>query len=215
MHEVAQLVRERGLMVLPQVTAAEFQAVMADLGSIYHHPDGDQHGQTLISPSGRQGEPGSGFTMQALPVHTDRSSLPDPPRYLGMHLVRHDVSMGGTPLFADLDLVQAGLSQETVASLLIEMTSDGRRLPVRLGQSCGLRYRDDAYGRLVGPRDLVSEIRRRTTQITQVVDWLISGDAYIIDNHRIAHGRTAITNPDRIGMRILAYSPEQTRTMQL
>jgi hypothetical protein len=45
--------------------------------------------------------------------------------------------------------------------------------------------------------------------VTQVARELRSGDAYIIDNHRMAHGRTAITNPNRTGVRILAYSPEQ------
>lgn len=215
MRDLSSLVRDRGLVVLPQLTEAEFHQAMAHLGPIYNHPDGDAAGRTLISPSGRQGEPGSGFTMQALPVHTDRSSLPDPPRYLGMHLIRYEASMGGAPLFADLDLVRTGLSHEAVASLSIESATDGHRLPISLTGSTGLRYRDDAHYSLSGPAELVAEVRRRTTQITQVVDWLSSGDAYIIDNHRIAHGRTPIIKPDRIGVRILAYSPEQTEAMQL
>ena len=212
MSDVGRLVRERGLVVLRQVTAAEFLDTMSQLGPRYTHPDSDRDGTTLITPSRRHGEPGFGFTMQALPVHTDRSSLADPPRFLGMRLVRHGAHMGGTPVFADLDLASAGMPKEAIASLSIQSAPDGRRLPFRLG-CCGLRYRDDAHGSLVGPRDLLAEIRRRTAQVTMAADWLSSGDAYIIDNHRIAHGRTAITHPARIGVRVLAYSPEQKREL--
>ncbi|WP_423464875.1 TauD/TfdA family dioxygenase [Promicromonospora sp. MS192] len=213
MRDLSGRVQNRGIVVLPQLTPAEFRAAMAELGPIYHHPDGDAVGRTLISPSGRRGEPGPGFTMQALPLHTDRSSLPDPPRYLGMHLVGYDADMGGAPLFADLDLATTGLPPDSLLSLSIESTTGGRRLPLRLAGPSGLRYRDDAHYRLSGPAALVAEIRRRMQQVTQVVDWLRCGDAYIIDNHRIAHGRTQIVSPDRIGIRILAYSPEQTGAM--
>lgn len=213
MRDLSTWVQSRGIVVLPQLTPVEFRAAMAELGPIYNHPDGDATGGTLISPSGRQGEPGPGFTMQALPLHTDRSSLPDPPRYLGMHLVRYDADTGGAPLFADLDLATTGLPLGSLPSLAIESTTGDRTLPLRLAGSSGLRYRDDAHYRLSGPSALVAEMRRRIKQVTQVVDWLRCGDAYIIDNHRIAHGRTQIVRPDRIGIRILAYSPEQTGAM--
>ncbi|MFI2363781.1 TauD/TfdA family dioxygenase [Promicromonospora sp. NPDC019610] len=210
MSDVGRLVRERGLVVLSQVTATEFLDTMSQLGPTYTHPDGEADGTTLITPSERPGELGRGFTMEALPVHTDRSSLADPPRFLGMRLVRHGAHMGGTPMFADLDLASVGLPKDAIASLSIESISSGHRLPFQVGPH-GLRYRDDTHGRLVGPHDLVAEIRRRTARVTLPVDWLSSGDAYIIDNHRIAHGRTAITHPARTSVRVLAYSPEQKR----
>ncbi|MCF4123034.1 TauD/TfdA family dioxygenase [Antribacter sp. KLBMP9083] len=210
MGHVAARVQDRGLVVLPQVTTSEFAMIVSGLGRIYPHPDGDADGRTTISPSGRRGEPGPGFTVQALGVHTDRSSLPVPPRFLGMHLVRHDASTGGFPLFADLELLTAGLSDTEIASLWIERQADGVRLPFRLGPSGGFRYRDDDHFRLAGPAVLVAEVRRRAARITQTVDWLRSGDAYVIDNHRVAHGRTRITDPSRVGVRILAYSPDQT-----
>lgn len=115
MSDVGRLVRERGLVVLSQVTATEFLDTMPQLGPPYTHPDGEADGTTLITPSERPGQPGRGFTMEALPVHTDRSSLVDPPRFLGMRLVRHHAHRPGGRGPVSGPRVAPGASSDTLS----------------------------------------------------------------------------------------------------
>ncbi|MBE1877457.1 TauD/TfdA family dioxygenase [Myceligenerans pegani] len=203
MNDLREQVSIDGLVVLPQIDEAKFLRTARSLGTPHPHPDAEKSGRTVIRPDGRAGVPGLGFTFSSLTPHTDRSRHARPPRFLGIHLVHQDATTGGFPRFVDLNLVTANLEEKDLDRLRLKERDGPGMLPVRLGRDAGFRYRDDDVWALDGPGPLVGEFRRRMDQATQTVDWLHSGDAYVVDNHRYAHGRTSIASPQRTAVRIL------------
>ncbi|RPF22260.1 TauD/TfdA family dioxygenase [Myceligenerans xiligouense] len=203
MDDLRKQVSLDGLVVLPQIGEAEFLRTAWSLGRPHPHPDAEASGRTVIRPDGRAGVPGLGFTFSGLTPHTDRSRHPHPPRFLGIHLVRQDAATGGFPRFVDLNLVTANFEDQDLDRLWLKELDGPGTLPIQLGHGSGFRYRDDDVWALDGPANLVGEFRRRVDLAVQTVDWLRSGDAYLVDNHRYAHGRTPIASPDRIAVRVL------------
>jgi alpha-ketoglutarate-dependent taurine dioxygenase len=54
------------------------------------------------------------------------------------------------------------------------------------------------------PEDLLAEVAATTARLTENLDWR-DGDAAVIDNTRVMHGRRAITDPDRTIYNALSY----------
>lgn len=203
MDDLRKQVSIDGLVILPRIDEAEFLRTARSLGRLHPHPDAEESGRTVIRPDGRAGVPGLGFTFSGLAPHTDRSRHARPPRFLGIHLVRQDATTGGFPRFVDLNLVTANLEEKNLDRLRLKELHGPGALPVRLRHGAGFRYRDDDVWALDGPPALVGEFRRRVDRAVQTVDWLRSGDAYLVDNHRYAHGRTPIASPERTAVRVL------------
>ncbi|MET9958593.1 TauD/TfdA family dioxygenase [Streptomyces sp. NPDC006326] len=54
------------------------------------------------------------------------------------------------------------------------------------------------------PPELIAEVEEVTARLTENLDWQ-DGDAAVIDNTRVMHGRRAITDPDRTIYNALSY----------
>lgn len=197
------MLSREGLSLVRGLSPDEFMDLMAGLGTIHPHPDAGPSGVTHVQPDGRHTElPGAGFSRSALDLHTDRSSLRTPPKFLGLYLARQGRT-GGVPVFADLHLLSRAFPAAELATLSIT-SRDGTRLPVVLETAGrGFRFRDDSWWRLDGPAVLVAAVRQTLRDITFSAPMLASGDAYLLDNHRVAHGRTAIGDLERSALRVL------------
>ncbi len=157
----------------------------------------------MVPDNRSDAQSGHGFSLLELPLHTDRSSTPQPPRFLGLYLAQQP-DVGGVPKFADLRLAFAGLSQHDLEQVnLVNLRGRSRPL-VLASENTSYRYRDDPWWTLSGPTELTSTLRDAVAINSYTVPWLRTGDAYILDNHRVVHGRTELLGTSRVAMRILA-----------
>jgi alpha-ketoglutarate-dependent taurine dioxygenase len=193
-----------GIRLVSGLAESEFARLVGSYGELYQHPDANEGSTTVIVPDGRLAAAGLGFTRSRLALHTDRSSLPLPPRYVAMYMRQHDPFCGGNPKFADVQMAVSSINTEDLEKVTIRETGTERSVPLLVNStSRAIRYRDDGFWTLDGPRALVRELRRRVELLTLEVDWLRSGDGYIVDNHRFIHGRTEIRSRDRAVVRFL------------
>ncbi|MDI5975939.1 TauD/TfdA family dioxygenase [Amycolatopsis magusensis] len=71
------------------------------LGTVEHHPDSGPTGVTTLRPSPAAAQPGrAGFTAEALPPHTDRASVAQPPMLLVLACQR-PARRGGATVLVD------------------------------------------------------------------------------------------------------------------
>jgi hypothetical protein len=82
-------------------TAAKLVDFACTLGTIYEHRDSSTDGITYIRPKDNVGTQAgfSGFSRKALPPHTDRSNLGEPPRLLLMAWTKEAVAGGDLGLY--------------------------------------------------------------------------------------------------------------------
>lgn len=203
LDRVIQDVLRDGIAITRASSEREFKALMSRLGDVHQHPHADADGVTRIKPTRyRLGQPAAGFSNDSLGLHTDRSSVPIPPRFLGVYFERQAV-LGGTPIFADLSILLDKFERPDLERVKITNPC-GDRVPILISpEKPGLRYRDDAQCELDGPPTLVAEVRRTVATLRVDVPPLTNGDVYILDNHRMAHGRTAFDDANRSILRLL------------
>ncbi len=206
---------EREGHVWLDMAAPEVEALARRLGPIRSHRDSASGGATHIRP--RQGKisAGAAFTRDALPPHTDGSSVMHPADLVVNHCVR--AGSGGEVLLVDGQLVFRALAatrHDVVRHLEMPYYAFGEaRLraavfschPARA--TCMVRYRNDG---------LLAPMNRRAQQALQVLDTYIqmhtqsrplsTGEVYIVDNTRFLHGRTTFSG-DREVVRYLVDSP--------
>jgi hypothetical protein len=174
------------------------------------HRDGDPDGLTVIHDTGRhQGQPSyEGLGSGELAAHTEGSKLKTPPRLL-LNACAQPAESGGVCLLTDGRAVYADLAANDPEALeaLSEPTAglfgghDGTLAPVFGHPSDGLitlRLRMDrlvAWNPLVTPhiRTLAQTIARHQHPL-----YLKAGDAYLIDNRRWLHARSAFTGQRRL-----------------
>lgn len=139
------------------------------------------------------------FTADAFSLHTDMSYVDHPPKFLLTHCVYPDESGGGITLFSDC---RAAFLQmpETERSILSQPIfrfayppgcplGESNSLPIHDPGASMWRFRLDGMIIPDDAGDVVMEFSRRLNQLTQKIA-LKRGDLVIMDNHRIAHGRT-------------------------
>jgi alpha-ketoglutarate-dependent taurine dioxygenase len=146
------------------------------------------------------------FTNSDFALHTDLSYVPSPPRYLLTLCVDADAMGGGLTTLASIQLAWELLS-ESDREMLSERcysfenapnTGDGvcRDQPIFELQNGNpvWRIRQDT---LVCPARAAQAVRKLTDLLerTKTEIPLQPGDLLAIDNHRIAHGRTAFCIP--------------------
>lgn len=203
---IQDLLQGHGLAFMHGISLTQFSGVMRSLGRLFAHPDADADGVTRIIPDGRQAQRGGGFTREALPLHTDRALTESPPQYLGIYFLSKRQDSGGDPIFCQLDLALSALTAETLRQLVLREHGGSMVYPLFMGRwahSNRFRFRDDAHCSIEGPPQLVRQVADRVTAMTISAPWMASGDAYILDNTRVLHGRTAFDDPSRSVARIL------------
>ncbi|WP_433729887.1 TauD/TfdA family dioxygenase [Nocardia sp. CA-129566] len=201
----AQLAAD-GLALIEGIrTRAQLVTLGASLGHIVPHRDSGPDGvTTLMHRGGFAGRAGfEGFGKGALPPHTDRSGMPEPPALLLVACGRKGSSGGGCVaidgyavyvemMLTNPEATQALSQPRTVLfggaaghlGSIFEHTPDGR---IRV------RYRRDELARF-SPElarwlpALSDAIERHTTTFV-----LEPGQGYVLHNHRWLHGRSAFT----------------------
>jgi len=145
----------------------------------------DQFGKRLISAS-----------ALAFPLHTDESFCAIPARWVLLHCWRHDPD-GGESTFARVDELAAALNTRRFEQQFTLPYPIGDR-PL-IGANSMLRFNAaEVEGEIAMRRRLPSQEER---QLMERVDSIFNahairfrlapGDLLVIDNHRVAHGRSA------------------------
>jgi alpha-ketoglutarate-dependent taurine dioxygenase len=210
--QVVEALRERGLAFLSGVDGPEAMlGLAAHLMTVVAHPDDDALGITTLTDLGPAGNGpnAAGFSARALPAHTDRSGVPDPPGLL-MLVCAVPADSGGASLLADGRLVHEHLAAAEPQAL----TALHQPRTVLYGGGAGhlacVFATDPASGRIrarLRLDDLASfapdvaawiptlatAIDRHSTTVT-----LRPGDGMILDNHRWFHARQSFTGPRRM-----------------
>ncbi|MFI1868891.1 TauD/TfdA family dioxygenase [Streptomyces jumonjinensis] len=181
------------------------------------HRDSDADGLTTIQDIGRRSlRPGlGGLGAGELPAHTERSSVPWPPRLM-LLVCQRPADRGGEVLLTDGRAVHAHLAEhapEALEALALAGTAfygdggghtaqiftrhpDGR-ISVRLRQDALAQFSPLVRRHLPDLTRAIGTVQRRVL--------LGAGQGYLIDNHRWLHARTAFTGR-RVCLRALGAS---------
>ncbi len=175
------------------------------MSELWPHRDADPDGLTVIRDTGRHSARAgfAGLGRGGLPVHTECAQLPLPPRLLLLACARAG-DVGGDSLLADGQGVLAelaGLRPAAVEALMAPRAAffggaGGRFAPVLEQLTPGrwrIQLRQDSLARFspeAAPHipALRAAIDRHTVRLR-----LEPGQALVLDNHRLLHGRTAFS----------------------
>ncbi|MFJ6809062.1 TauD/TfdA family dioxygenase [Streptomyces anulatus] len=202
----AQL-REHGIVTTDQLGSRQAVRNYADrVMTLWKHPDSDADRLTTIRESGhrarRVGQ--AGFGCGELAPHTERSSIPRPPRLMMLVCLRR-ADAGGEVLLTDGQSVHEHLSR-TAPEVLEQMSQPGTafygdggghasQIFTPLAHRALLRFRRD---RLAQFSPLIQRFLPRLDEAIaahQRAFLLEPGQGYIVDNHRYLHARAAFEGP--------------------
>ncbi|WP_030570283.1 TauD/TfdA family dioxygenase [Streptomyces aureocirculatus] len=215
---IADRLRSRGLVTVTGLTSRTAVLEFASrIMTVVPHPDSSADGLTTIGNTGRHAwRPGhAGFGAGELAAHTDRSSIPAPPRLMLLVCAR-PAATGGQSLLADGQAVYHDLlrhRREGLYALSRRHTAyfgagdghPGQVFTVHDNATVTLRLRLDGLVRfspIVQP--YLPQLRSAITR-NQIGLPLAGGQGYLLDNHRWLHARTAFTG-DRVCWRALGQA---------
>lgn len=181
---------------------------------IFHHPDSSPDGVTSLADRGLPTlVPGQdGFGRDGLPLHTERSSISDPPHLMLLVCVRR-AATGGRSLLADGKAIYDSLAQNDPALLQLLLTHG----TASFGDDRG--YLGAIFERLSSGRTAVRLRRdglvRFDPRVAERIDGIYQlaerhqlsidmqpGQGCVLDNRRWLHGRTAFAG-NRLFYRVL------------
>jgi hypothetical protein len=207
---VEEQIRDVGLVTFDGLDSRN--AVLNAASRFLHlvaHRDSDPDGLTVIRDTGRHAHHAGfgGLGCGGLAPHTDRSSLPSPPR-LVLFVCARPAEEGGRCLLTDGRAVHADLqaNQPGAVAALAEQqaaffgSGDGvfaplfgwspdDRISIRLRQDSLVRWHPLA-------RPYIPHLRTTITRHQQPLE-LDAGEGYLLDNHRWLHARTRFRGPRR------------------
>lgn len=203
-------------------------ALARSLGNVYIHPDAQGGAVTTLSPRpvARPEDGHQGFMSSQLNLHTDRSSLPNPPELVITRCVRK-AEDGGAALLVD----SAQLYQELQKSYpdLLLLLQGHSSVIFRSGNdqllgavfSClpdnriCIRFRYDSVTYFSAPLiDRMPEFLTALDKFTINVP-LENNQGYIIQNGRWLHGRTAFTGPREVERVLVCLDTCSSATEQI
>ncbi|WP_338483878.1 TauD/TfdA family dioxygenase [Streptomyces sp. SCSIO 75703] len=212
---VMELLRTRGIATVDGLnTRAAVLAFARQVMTLVPHPDSDSDRLTTIRDRGAASRrPGlAGLGTGELLAHTERSSLPRPPRLM-LLVCQQPAASGGDVLLTDgralhaLLLEHAPRALEMLALPGTAYYGDGGGHPSQIftrhrGKRVSIRLRQDAlaaFSPLLTPhlphlRTAIEALQQRIT--------LDVGQGYLIDNSRWLHARTGFYG-DRVCLRAL------------
>ncbi|MBR7675429.1 TauD/TfdA family dioxygenase [Streptomyces daliensis] len=210
--DVMSALEKDGIVHIFEASREDFMDQLSPLLKIFPHPHATGDGWTLIHPHHEPGKTADekGFTSAALPPHTDRGLLNQPPSILFFLLLRCP-SSGGDALLVDTAKVYRSVSIEELPKLQHELWLESVRYRIRQNLFtvddgfCISRYRIDHIAAPIPfsrrTEDLLRELQKAAAHPTQIE--MLPGQGYLIHNHRFLHGRTRFTG-SRLGVRLLA-----------
>jgi alpha-ketoglutarate-dependent taurine dioxygenase len=211
---VRYMLADKGIAFLKQVPADRGALVnyCSTLFEIKEQNSNDD-GIAVITNKTTNKKIGQGYTSEALYPHTDRSGLQDPPRYVFLSFIQ-TAGVGGESIFVDGNSVVNSLMRDDPDLVDILLNEEclfhrgGQRLcsPI-LSDFNGRfewRFRFDQHGFF--PRKLVESFVRldKAFKFNTVFRQMSAGEAWIIDNKRFLHGRTAFIG-EREAWRVLGW----------
>ncbi|MDX3351381.1 TauD/TfdA family dioxygenase [Streptomyces sp. ME02-6979A] len=212
---VMQLLRTRGVATVEGLdTRAKVLAFAQQMMTLVPHPDSDLDALTTIRDRGAASRrPGlAGLGTGELLAHTERSSLPRPPRLM-LLVCQQPAASGGDVLLTDgralhaLLLERAPRALEMMALPGTAFYGNGGGHPSQIftrhrGERVSIRLRQDAlaaFSPLLTPH--LPHLRTAIEALQQCVT-LDAGQGYLIDNSRWLHARTGFSG-DRVCLRAL------------
>ena len=165
------------------------------------------------------------FTSTAFPLHTDMSYVANPPRYVLMLCLAADAGGGGDSVVSDFAKAWDLLSSAHRAELAAAQFSFKRPPNTPEGDAGGLpvahvtpewsmwRFRLDSMTAPERAWEAVNAFNETLHQLAETFV-LAPGDLLIVDNHRMAHGRSAFEpSPDAAPRHLLrAYAQDPERS---
>jgi alpha-ketoglutarate-dependent taurine dioxygenase len=196
-------------------TRKELIDLARSLGTIYMHRDCDHDGVTHITATGTHTDVVGylGLTTSALTLHTDRSSLANPPDLL-LFLCERQAREGGESLFADGRLIYEVLKKDDPDVLGILSTPNtvafsdsgnilmGSIFDRTSSDRIYIRFRYDGLGYFSAPLVSSLPILLDVFERCSFTFLLKPGQGYVLQNGRWLHGRGSFVG-ERVMYRIL------------
>ncbi|WP_328952919.1 TauD/TfdA family dioxygenase [Kitasatospora purpeofusca] len=218
LERAAAVLRERGLVQLRGLGGRSdvLDTAVLLMSEPWQHRDADPDGLTVIRDTGQHdGRAGfAGLGRGDLELHTECAQLPRPPRLMVLACVRA-AEDGGESLVVDGKAVLAELAASRPAALEALSApraayfggSDGQFAPVLehlRGGQWRLRLRQDELARFSPEAQAHFPALRRAVEHHTSRMRLACGQALVLDNHRVLHGRTRFTG-ERLLLRALGW----------
>ncbi len=181
---------------------AEMLELSSKFGVIFDHPDSGEDGVTIIAPKKDSGLNSFGLSQSNLVPHTDRSIMSMPPHLL-LNVMVNPAKKGGESIFIDgyelfrrLKIVDYELWQAAQQYRSIIFSDGTQEVPGQIfnqltPNSLIIRFRFDSniYFNAV----IASKLNTLLTVVHTLQQSLTlkPGTAYLVNNHRWLHGRTA------------------------
>ena len=190
-----------------------FNKIVNEIGMPRYHPHANTNGVTRIETRKKiAGHSTLAFSSGELKLHTDGSAVQEPPKYVALACLRQCRS-GGYSLFSDGWRALAFLRRKHPEH--IEVLSEKKNFvfghgneafnaPIidLSGPSPSVRFRQDVGLRATADAEKSLRVFAETLEHFQIVRRLRKGEAYIVDNHRWLHGRSAYKGA-RVMLRLL------------
>ncbi|MEU9415985.1 TauD/TfdA family dioxygenase [Streptomyces sp. NPDC048272] len=205
---IAGQVAARGVVMVDGLTSRRAVLDFARrIMTLVPHPDSDPDGLTTIQNIGRASrQPGlAGLGSGELHAHTERSSVPRPPRLMLLVCLRPAAS-GGEVLLTDGRAVLEDLAAtapraiETMSLRGTAFYGDGGGHPSRIFTPHGssrisIRFRQDGLGQFSPLVSCFLPALGKAIAANEHAFALESGQGYLIDNARLLHARAAFLGP--------------------
>ncbi|MBV9020675.1 MAG: TauD/TfdA family dioxygenase [Chloroflexi bacterium] len=192
------------------------------LGTVMRHRDSDVDGSTYLATSdGEIKDDGYlAFSSSYLPLHTDRSGIPDPPTLILLWCCR-PANSGGSSLLADGKHIHHVLVEKFPHVLQTLATPNsaifrGTDIPL-LGSvfntlengNIYIRFRYDNLGYYSAPVSAILPTFLEVLNMHTISFPLAKGQGYIIQNGRWLHGRTSFQGKREM-YRVLIKTDDET-----
>lgn len=222
-EQIARVLAQDGLVTFDGIqSSGELLQLCSRLGTIVKHRDADEVGLTRITKRSEM-QPGEGyqaFTASHLTLHTDGSSIPEPPTLVVLWCER-PAAEGGLSLFVDGKQLYQVLANEYPQVLETLSTPKsalfvGAETPVygsifsrgADGSIC-VRFRYDGLGYYAAPVCSVLPIFLDLLDRSTLTFPLQKQQGYMLQNGRWLHGRTAF-RAEREMYRVLVRTDHAT-----
>lgn len=138
------------------------------------------------------------FTSNAFPLHTDVSYVHNPPRLMLLHCVHPSPDAGGVTILSDCRAASERLDDDDLSRLDAPVyhfiyppncpQGESKSLPIRTPGMWRFKLESMRF-----PDAMAGTVQRFTQALNEIAQTrlLERGDLLIVDNHRVAHGRTA------------------------
>lgn len=193
-REILAGIKETGFVQLDPIATSDPDALLLDVLGSSFQPVTHFDNPMIMDLRPRRGmDPTSYAGTARVAMHTDRAYVPRPPRYIAMMCI---VPGGGEPEIADGAAAAAMLDAASKKELRerefpFRQSADNTRVgftgPILTGDA--IRFRRDLLPAHAGPA--VTALVRALRRTARPLD-IRSGSIWIVDNHRVLHGRAAL-----------------------